>query len=156
LFSLACLAVFREGLETALFLAANTFAADATGTLVGALIGIALAVAAGVLIYASAVRLNVQLFFNITSVLLIVFAAGLLAHGVHEFQAIGWLPLTSVAWDSRWLLDHQSTGGSIVRSLIGYTAQPTWLEVAAYSGYWIVVLQAIRWGTGKASTRIQA
>lgn len=155
LFGLAFLAVFREGLETALFLAANAFAADAMGTLVGALIGIALAIAVGVLIYAYAVRLNIQLFFNVTSVLLIVFAAGLLAHGIHEFQEIGWLPiLTGAAWDTRWLLDHKSTVGSILRSLIGYTAQPTWLEVAAYVGYWIVVLQAIRWWTRKANARL--
>jgi high-affinity iron transporter len=155
LFGLTFLAVFREGLETALFLAANAFAADTTGTLVGALSGVALAIAAGMLIYVYAVRLDLRLFFDVTSVLLIVFAAGLLAHGVHEFQEISWLSiLTGAAWDTRWLLDHKSTVGSILRSLIGYTAQPTWLEVAVYVGYWIVVLQAIRWWTWKANARL--
>lgn len=156
LFGLTFLAVFREGVETALFLAANAFAADAAGTLVGALGGLALAAAVGVLIYAYSVRLNVRLFFDVTSVLLMIFAAGLLAHGVHEFQEIGWLPLTTIAWDTRWLLDHESNLGSMVRSLVGYTARPTWLEVAAYVGYWIVALQAIRWWTRKLGARLIA
>jgi high-affinity iron transporter len=155
LFVLTFLAVFREGLETALFLAANAFAADAASTLTGALIGLALAVGAGILIYVYSVRLDMKLFFNATSLLLIVFAAGLLAHGVHEFQEIGWLPiLTGTAWDTRWLLDHKSDLGSIVRALVGYTSKPTWLEVTVYVGYWVVVLQAVRWWTQHLSARL--
>lgn len=155
LFVLTFLAVFREGLETALFLAANAFAADAVSTLTGALIGLALAVGAGILIYAYSVRLDVKLFFNVTSLLLSVFAAGLLAHGVHEFQEIGWLPiLTDPAWDTRWLLDNNSVLGSILRSLVGYNAKPSLLEVATYIGYWLIVLQAVRWWTQRLSARL--
>ena len=154
LFGLTFLAVFREGVETALFLAANTFAADATGTLVGALSGIALAITAGVLIYVYAARLNLRLFFDVTSVLLIVFEAGLLAHGVHEFQEIGGLPiLTSAAWDTRNWLDNASALGSLLRALIGYNAQPSWLEVATYICYWLIVLQVIHLWTRRLGTR---
>jgi high-affinity iron transporter len=154
LFALAFLAVFREGVETALFLAANAFAADASATLVGALIGLALAVAAGVLIYVYAVRLDVKLFFDVTSLFLIVFAAGLVAHGVHEFQEIGWLPiLTGAAWDTKWLLDDKSILGSLLRSLVGYNDNPSLLEVATYIGYWVIVLQTIRWWTQRLAVR---
>jgi high-affinity iron transporter len=154
LFGLAFLAVFREGLETALFLAANAFAADAWGTLAGALIGIALAVAAGGVIYAYAVRLDVNLFFSVTSVLLVVFAAGLLAHGVHEFQEIGWLPILSGAvWDTSAWLDNHSALGSMLRALVGYNAKPSVLEVVSYVGYWLIVLQAIRWWTQRLGAR---
>lgn len=155
LFALAFIAVFREGLETALFLAANAFAADTLSTLAGALIGLALAVGAGVLIYAYSLRLDVKLFFDATSLLLIVFAAGLLAHGVHEFQEIGWLAiLTTTAWDTRWLLDNNSVLGSILRSLVGYNAKPSLLEVATYIGYWLIVLQAVRWWTQRLGARL--
>jgi high-affinity iron transporter len=155
LFSLAFLALFREGLEAALFLAANAFAADAASTLSGALVGIVLASAVGVLIYVYAVRLDVKLFFDVTSVLLIVFAAGLLAHGVHEFQEIGWLPfLTRAAWDTRGLITNESALGSLLRALVGYNATPTWLEVAAYIGYWLIVLQAIRRWTRQLGARL--
>lgn len=157
LFALTFIAVFREGLETALFLAANTFAADAASTLSGALIGLAIAVAAGVLIYVYAVRLNVKLFFDVTSLFLLIFAAGLLAYGVHEFQEIGWLPiLTSTAWDTRWLLSDKSALGSLLRALVGYNDNPSVLEVASYIGYWVIVLQAICWWTQRLGTRMIA
>ncbi|MCL4489526.1 MAG: FTR1 family protein [Chloroflexi bacterium] len=155
LFAIAFLAVFREGLETALFLAANAFAADAASTLAGALLGLALAVAVGVLIYIYAVRIDIQLFFNVTSLFLIVFAAGLVAGGIHEFQEIGWLPiLTGVAWDTKWLLANDSALGSVLRSLVGYNDQPSLLEVVSYLAYWIVILQAIRWWTQHLAVRL--
>ncbi len=155
IFALTFLAVFREGLETALFLAANAFAADVLGTVAGTLIGLALASIAGVLIYVYAVRLDMRIFFDITSLFLVIFAAGLLAHGVAEFQEIGWLPiLTNAAWDTKAMLSNDSTLGSILRSLVGYNDQPSLLEVATYIGYWVIVLQAIRWWTGRLSARL--
>ncbi len=154
LFLLAFLAVFREGVETALFLAANAFAADTGQTLLGALLGLAIAIAVGVLIYASARRINLKSFFDITSVFILLFAAGLLAHAVHEFQEIGWLPvLTAMAWDTSWFLTNESFIGSLLRSLIGYNARPSLLEVASYAGYWLIVLQAIRWWAQRIVSR---
>jgi high-affinity iron transporter len=155
LFALAFIAVFREGIETALFLAANAFAADAFSTIVGTLIGLALAIGGGVLIYVYAVRLDIKSFFDITSLLLIVFAAGLLAHGVAEYQEIGWLPiLTGSAWDTKNLLSIESPLGSILRSLVGYNDHPSLLEVGTYVGYWLIILQAIRWWTERLSTHL--
>lgn len=155
LFALAFIAVFREGIETALFLAANAFAADASGTVVGTLIGLALAVGAGILIYVYAVRLDVRFFFDLTSLFLIIFAAGMLAHGVAEFQEIGWLPiLTAPAWDTTALLSNDSSLGSVLRALVGYNDHPSLLEVGTYIGYWLILLQAIRWWTERLSTRL--
>lgn len=155
LFALAFLAVFREGVETALFLAANAFAADAGATLVGAVLGLVIASVAGVLIYAYSVRLDIKLFFDITSFLLMVFAAGLLAYGVHEFQEIGWLQiLTGTAFDIKWLLDDKSPLGSILRGLVGYNDNPSMLEVVSYIAYWVVVVQAIRVWTQRLSARL--
>lgn len=155
IFALTFLAVFREGIETALFLAANAFAADAAATLTGALTGLAIAAALGALVYLYAVRLNLSLFFNVTSILLIVFAAGLLAHGVHEFQEIGALPfLSNSAWDTKSLLDNKSVLGSLLRSLVGYNDRPSILEVATYLSYWIVVIQGVRWWTQRLSLRL--
>lgn len=155
IFLLTFLAVIREGVETALFLAANAFAADGASTLIGALLGLALAGAAGVLIYVYAVRLNLALFFDFTSLLLIVFSAGLLAHGVHEFQEIGLLPiLSNPAWDLRLILNNDSLPGSVLRSLFGYNDNPSILEVTTYLGYWIVILQAVRWWTQRLGAQL--
>ncbi len=159
LFALAFVAVFREGVEMALFLAANAFAADALSTLAGAIAGLTLAAAAGLVLYVYAVRLDLRVVFNVTSILLVVFAAGLFAHSVHEFQEIGWLQwLTGTAWDTRWILDSESAVGSLLRSLVGYNDRPSLLEVATYVGYYVIVLQAVRWwavrlaSTGASST----
>lgn len=147
LFSLSFLAVFREGVETALFLTATSFVSDGLSTLVGGLIGLGLAVIAGWLIYSSTARLNVRRFFDVTSVLLLVFAAGLFAHGIHEFQEAGWLPIfVDELWSTRPLLSDGSTVGATLRVLVGYNDNPTLLEVVSYLGYWLILLVTInRW-----------
>jgi high-affinity iron transporter len=147
LFSLAFLAVFREGIELALFLTAATFTATAAATLVGALIGLAAAVLAGWLIFATTSRLNVQMFFRVTSILLIFFAAGLVAHGVHELNEAGLIPaVVEHVWDTNPLLDESSGLGQILKALFGYNGNPSLTEVVAYFGYWFVVLLALRRG----------
>ncbi len=155
IFVLTFIAVFREGIETALFLSASAFATDAAATLFGSLIGLTLAIAAGYAIYAMALRLNVKLFFDVTSILLLIFAAGLFAQAVHEFQEIGWLPvLTHQAWNFASVLPNNSALGSILRALTGYSDSPTQLEVAAYILYWVVILLGIRWWTQRLSARL--
>ncbi|TAH52478.1 MAG: iron transporter [Chloroflexota bacterium] len=154
-FGLTFLAVFREGIETALFLSVSAFASDAGATLIGSVIGLALAMAVGYAIYVMAMRLNIRLFFDVTSILLLVFAAGLFAHGIHEFQEIGWLPmLTQSAWNTEGVLSNGSFVGSILRALVGYNATPSVLEVIAYIFYWGVVLVAIRYWTQHLSARL--
>jgi len=81
LFLLAFFTVAREGVETALLL----FAAPGEGKLFGAVVGFAIAIGIGVLIYVYGRRLDLATFFRLTGIMLIVFAAGLVTHGVHEF-----------------------------------------------------------------------
>ena len=85
LFAVAFLAVAREGLELALFLTASTLSSGALYTLIGALFGLAVAALLGYLLFASARRLSLKRFFLVTNTLLVLFAAGLVAHAVHEF-----------------------------------------------------------------------
>ena len=157
LFGVAFVAVFREGVETALFLSASAFAADGGGTLAGALLGLAIAATLGWLIYASTVRLNVRLFFNVTSVLLLFFAAGLLAHGVHEFQEASLLPMTvEHVWNINHILDEKSALGEIMKALFGYNGNPSLLEVISYAAYWVVALAGVRWWVGRRAARMTA
>ena len=138
-------AVFREGVETALFLSAAAFAADSQGTLIGAALGLAAAVLIGYLIYATTVRLNIRLFFNITSVLLLLFAAGLLAHGINEFQEAGLIPsLNEHVWDTNHVLDENSSLGQMLKAVFGYNGNPSLEEVVGYVGYWVAVLLGLR------------
>ena len=147
LFGVAFLAVFREGVEMALFLTAISLVNDGWATLSGITLGLIAAIVTGWAIYSSTARLNVRRFFDITSLLLLIFAAGLFAHGLHELAEIGWLPeLVDEVWTLRPILSHDSTGGAILRTLVGYNDSPSLLEVIGYLGYWVVVLLALnRW-----------
>jgi len=139
---IAFVGVFREGAETVLFLwgllvqAAGGERGWELAT--GALLGVAGAVALGVLVFRGARRLSVRRFFMGTSVLVLFLAAGLFSAGVGRLQGLGVLPQEAAAWDtSEWLDDH-GTVGSLLGGLLGYRAQPTPSEVAAYLGYLIV------------------
>ena len=102
---IALLAVGREGLETALFLwAATQTAAQGAGTtagpLLGAALGLLVAVVLGYLIYRGALKINLSRFFTWTGAFLIVIAAGVLAYGVHDLQEARFLPgLNNLAFD---------------------------------------------------------
>ena len=145
IFSLAFLAVLREGIELTLFLTAASFTTTAGATVVGGLLGLAAAIVAGWLIFATTARLNVRAFFQVTSILLIFFAAGLVAHGVHELNEAGWVPaVIEQVWDINPILDENSAAGQILKALFGYNGNPSLMEVVAYLGYWAVVLLALR------------
>jgi len=151
LFAATFFAVFREGVETALFLGAAAFQTSGVETLIGAAIGLAAASVIGYLIYASTVRLNIRMFFDVTSLLLLVFAAGLFMHGVHEFQEVGLLPeIVKPVWDTSALVSKESVLGQFLRTLVGYTPNPSLVEILAYVGYWVVTLGAVRWWTTRS------
>jgi len=136
LFLLAFLAVGREGFELALFLTASTFSAGAVQTSVGAMLGLGTAILLGWLLYTSTVRLNLKAFFQVTGVLLVLFAAGLVAHGVHELNEAGLIPaIVEHLWDVNHLVDENSTIGAIMKALFGYNGNPSLSEVAAYVLY---------------------
>jgi high-affinity iron transporter len=145
LFSLAFVAVVREGIETVLFLTAAAFSATPVETLVGGSLGLAIAVVLGWLIFAAGKRLDVRAFFRATSVLLILFAAGLAAHGVHELQEAALLPtLVEHVWDVNHVLDEDSTMGTFLKVLFGYNGNPSLIEVSSYVGYFVAIYLATR------------
>lgn len=86
------LMVFREGVETALFLAAVSLTTSGLMTLLGALAGLALAVWFGVLFIRGSVRMDLGRFFKVTGAALLIFVVQLLLNGYHELSEAGWLP----------------------------------------------------------------
>jgi high-affinity iron transporter len=145
IFLLALVAILREGIELALFLTAATFTSDAIQTLAGAVLGLVGAFAIGYILFASTIRLNLRSFFQVTSILLILFAAGLVAHGVHEFNEIGWIPpVIEHVWDFNFLLPETSLPGSVLTALFGYNGNPSLTEVVAYIGYFVAILAGLR------------
>lgn len=133
---LAFVAVGREGIETALFMFAATKAASPFSATVGGLLGLGAAVILGYLLYRGTYRLNLRAFFNVTSILLLLFAAGLLAHGIHEFHEAAVIPtLIDHVWDINPILDEKSTLGSFLKALFGYNGNPSLVEVFAWVSY---------------------
>ena len=88
-FFLTFVAVVREGVELALFLTAAALKSGGADSTWGAVSGLAGAALLGWLLFASIARLNLRRFFRTTGALLLLFAAGLIAKGVHEFNEVG-------------------------------------------------------------------
>jgi high-affinity iron transporter len=140
LFLLAFVAVVREGIELALFLTAAVFASSEVQTIVGALLGLFTAVLLGWSMFATAVRLDLRRFFQVTGVLLILFAAGLVASGVHEFNEVGLIPeIVGHVWDLNPILSETSLAGQILKTLFGYNASPSMSSVISYIIYFAAV-----------------
>lgn len=149
---LVFLSVLREGVETVIFLsAANIVVPD--DHRVGALLGITVALFIGWALFKGLVQLNLKHFFSVTSLLLVLFAAGLTAHGIHELQEAGAITfLTDQAWnvnppplpDGSYPLMHDNgMVGSVLKGVFGYNGNPTYAEVIAYAGY--LVALALIW-----------
>ncbi len=150
LFILAFVSVLREGIELALFLTVATVTSSVRQTLFGGLLGIATAVALGWALFTTTVKLNLQRFFQVTGVILIVFAAGLVAHGIHEFNEVGWIPpIIEHVWDTNSVLDENSALGLMFTALFGYNGNPSLTEVMAY----VIYFAAITLGLRKTGTR---
>jgi high-affinity iron transporter len=139
--SVVFFAVLREGWETALFLFAISETSSPLATTIGAVAGLVVAISLGVALYMGSRRLNLRQFFTVTGTLLIVFAAGLLAHGIHEFQEAGLLPVTiEHVWDTNVIVNEDSTAGEFLTTLFGYNGNPSLLEVVAWATYLTVAL----------------
>lgn len=151
--TLSFVAVAREGLETVLFLSA-TFVQDQIGTILGAIIGITIVLGLSVLLMRGTVNLKLSKFFKVTSVLLLIFGAGLAGYGVHElieagegmgmdFGFFGEKPFDinpPVNPDGSYpALHEKGIIGSILKALIGYDGNPEWLRILVYLGYWAVI-----------------
>jgi high-affinity iron transporter len=140
LFSLAFLSVFREGIELALFLIAASMNSENLQVLIGAGAGILAVIVFAILLFKSLVRLDIKKFFSFTSLILLFFAAGLAAHGIHEFNEAGLIPsIVENVWNINYLLDENSTLGQFLKTLVGYNGNPSLTEVFAYFSYLILV-----------------
>lgn len=150
---LSFVAVVREGLETVLFLTA-TFIQDQVGTIIGAVLGIGIVLVMSFLLMRGTVNLEIGRFFRVTSLLLLVFGAGLAGYGVHElieagegsgvdFGVLGEKPFDinpPVDADGSYPLFHEKgVVGSILKALVGYDGNPEWLRIIVYLGYWIII-----------------
>ncbi len=143
LFFLILFAVLREGIETVIFMGAISYT---TGiNFIGGLLGIIVAIAVGYLFFRGTKKVNLKKFFNISSVLLILFAAGLVAHGIHEFEEAGVVPsIIAPVWNTNSIINEKGVFGSFLVGLFGYNGNPSLIEVLAYGGYLAIIYSLYR------------
>ncbi len=148
MFWMAFVAVVREGVELAFFITAAFFAGNnqqittnTIQTLAGVILGLGTAILLGWSLFASTVKLDLRRFFQVTGYLLILFAAGLVAHGIHEFNEINWIPsIIEHVWDINMIIDEKSIFGELLKTLFGYNGNPSLTEMIGYFVYLIVVV----------------
>lgn len=141
-FALAFLAVFREGAESVLFLWGVLAGGrgNAPSLLLGGLMGLAVAVLVAWLLFQGGRRVPLRTFFNVTTVLLVLLAAGMLARATGYWVAVDWLPaLVYTVWDTSAVLSEGSGLGEVLAVLVGYNANPSLLEVLVYAAYLFAV-----------------
>lgn len=140
MFALAFLAVAREGLELALFLFAAEASSSILQTVSGAVAGLAGAALLGYLLFSSTRRLSLKTFFQVTNVLLILFAAGLVANSIGEFNQAGVLPeVIAHIWNTSPILSDESTLGELLKALVGYHAAPSLAQLIGYLAYYVLL-----------------
>ena len=140
LVSMAFFAVLREGIESVLFLF-NIPNESGLLNFLGGIMGLLVAASFGYLIFKGSKAINIAHFFKVSSIAIIVFAAGLLAGSLHAFAEIKLITIgQSEVWDTSNILENKSFLGTILKSLIGYDQSPALLEVVAYVTFLVVVL----------------
>ncbi len=155
------MAVLREGVEIVLFLygITSTGMETAQDVAIGGLLGLLGGAAVAFVLYRGLVAIPLKHMFKVTSVLITLLAAGLAAQTVGILQDAGFIQsLADPVWNSSWLLADDGAVGRVLRTLIGYRAEPTGMQVIAYVATVavIVVLSAIvnrRIGAGKDAAR---
>lgn len=134
-------AVAREGLESVFFLLAAFQQDVGIGAPVGALLGLACAIALGMLMYYGGIRLRLEKFFKWTSLFILFVAAGLAASAIRAFHEAGlWNGFQNIAFDFSQTLSTHSLFGTLLEGLLGYQEAPSVSEVAVYLIYLLPAL----------------
>jgi high-affinity iron transporter len=152
-------AVLREGSEVALFLygVVATDGGSALSLAIGGIIGLALGAAVCLLTYFGLMRIPPRALFATTTVLITLLAAGMAAQAVAFLERANWLnSLDTVIWDSAWLLSDKSIAGRAMHTLIGYTDQPTEMQLLVYLAVLIVTVVLMRLTGSQHSKRAVA
>jgi high-affinity iron transporter len=141
LMSLVFVMVVREGIETGLFIFGISRTSTPFQVALGSALGIAAAVALGYAVYVGGKRINLGVFFKVTGVLLILVAAGLLAHGVAEFQEAGLLPELLPLWDVSGtpIVGEEGLVSELLTAFFGWDPEANLLEFVAWAAYLLAV-----------------
>lgn len=150
LISFAFIAVFREGLETVLFLT-PFLVVDPLATVVGLVSGILTSLVLAYGIFIAGMKINLRRFFYFTSILLVLLAGGLAGYGTHELVeytgSTSWGVLGQPAYslnipaESPW--HHKGVIGSVLAVMFGYTVKAEWARLLVHLGYLAIAIPLV-------------
>lgn len=146
-FTLAALAILREGSEVVIFL--YGIMSGAATPVLRSLVAVTFGLAAAALTYWSVQFgsrfFSWRTFFRVTEVILLLLAGSLLMTGVDNMISLSVLPkMSQQIWDTSSVLSDGSGFGGLVSSLIGYRAKPVLTELLIYLLYWVAVTWLIK------------
>ena len=189
---LVFISVVREGAELVLFLYASYIGSVGevgvitafSAITIGFLSGLLFALIMALVLFTTTRRLEIKKFFQVTSVILIIFAAGLLANGIHEIYEFlvisGSSFINNVIWIEVWNINdtvlgeilnflfgwsydplnparfEKSVVGGIIVGLFGWNDNPALIEVIAYGLYFVFIVITIKCFTGFSEVRERA
>jgi high-affinity iron transporter len=152
-------AVLREGSEVALFLygVAASDGGSALSLTLGGFMGLVLGAAVCLLAYFGLMRIPPRALFATTTALITLLAAGMAAQAVAFLERANWLnSLDTVVWDSAWLLPEKSILGRTMHTLIGYTDQPTEMQLLVYAAVLLMTFMLMRLTGSQPANRAAA
>lgn len=139
LVTVSFLAVAREGIETALFIWNSIWAkGEVFIPVASSIVGIAVAVMLGFLLFRGIAKINLSKFFYVTGLALIFVAGGVLAYGVHDLQEAAVLPgLENLAFDVSAVIAPEGLAGTLLKGIFNFSPTPSKLEVIVWFAYLI-------------------
>jgi high-affinity iron transporter len=141
------IAVLREGSEVALFLYGVAAAGEGGGRalLGGGVLGLLLGVTVCLATYLGLMRIPPRALFKTTTVLITLLSAGMAAQAVFFLARANWLTsFDRVVWDSSAVLPERGVAGRTLKALVGYTDQPTAMQLAVYLGVILLTFVLMR------------
>jgi high-affinity iron transporter len=154
LISLSFIVSFREGFETVLFITPFLLI-DTVATLVGSLLGFLTAALLSYGLFVLGMKINLRMFFYLTSIMLILLAGGLAGYGTHELLEyleqigfkLGWLaePAYTLNIPADSPLHHKGLIGSVFAVMFGYTISAEWARIIVHISYLSVMLPLVVW-----------
>lgn len=140
-------AVLREGSEIVLFLYSLTLSGGASmwELLAGGVVGLLLGCAVSALTFFGLVKIPARYLFGVTTTLITFLAAGLAAQSVVFLQQGGLVTaLDRTVWDTSGILRDSSLIGRVLHTLVGYTDEPSGMQVIVYVITLLVIFSLTR------------
>lgn len=141
--------ILREGAEIILLIYGISSASlSASEYIIGLVIGSTSGFVVGVIIYSGLVKFAGKYIFKVSSVLLVLIAAGLASEAAGILTSSGIIEIYREAlWDTSWIVDNNSMVGKLLRITIGYDSKPNGMQIIFYFATIALILAMIRFRT---------